>query len=120
MRGGLIDLVQRQSGPCCRALCVQRLGFDFDPARGNLLGQGRLQAVRRDLRRPFEQRDVGFRCRGGRVLERRGARLVPREGYLGRDGIKCLRRRGVVGLRMNAGTGGTSSESEPYRGPCTD
>ncbi len=120
VHGGLIDLVQRKRGPRCRALRVQRLWIDLDPARGNLFGQGRLQAVGRNLRRPFEQGDVGFRRRSGRILERRDSWLMPSEGYLGRDGIKCLRGRGGVRLGMNAGTGGAGSEPERYRSPCKD
>jgi hypothetical protein len=45
---------------------------------------------------------------------------VPSEGYLGRDGIKCLWGRGGVGLGMHAGTGGAGREPEPYRSPCKD
>ena len=88
--------------------------------RSNLFGHGRLQGVGRDLRRPFEQGDVGFRGRGGGILERRHPRLVPCEGYLGRDGLKCLRGRGIGGLGMHAGAGGTGSEPDPHRSPCED
>ena len=119
MRGGLIDLVQRKRSPRRRALRVERLRIDLDPTRRNLFGQGWLQRVGRNLRRPFEQAHIGFRRRGGRILERRDAWLVPSEGYLGRDGIKCLWGRGV-GLRMHAGTGGAGREPEPYRSPCKD
>ena len=113
VRGGLIDLVQRKCSPPCGAPRVQRLGIDFDPARGNFFSYGRLQAVGRDLRCPFQQGQVGFAGRSGRILERRDAWLMPCEGYLGRDGIKCLRSCGIVGLGMNTGTGGAGCEPEP-------
>ena len=43
-------------------------------------------------------------------MERRDPWLMPCEGYLGRDGIKCLGNRGIVGFGMNADAGGTGSE----------
>jgi len=58
--------------------------------------------------------------RGGGVLQRCEARLMPRKGYLGRDGIKCLRDRGVFGLLGHAGTGGAGNEPKSYGSPCKD
>ena len=53
-------------------------------------------------------------------MERRNPRLVPRKGYLGRDGIKCLWARGVVGLLRHAGAGSRGGKPKPYRCPCED
>jgi len=112
--GGLIDLLQRQRGSPCRALRLHGLGIDANPVRSNLPGQRRLQGLGCDLRRPRQQLTVGFLRRGGCILKRCDARLVPREGYLGRDGIKCLRDRGVFGPLAHAGAGGAGNKPKSH------
>jgi hypothetical protein len=111
---GLIDLVQRQSGSRRRTLRLHGFRIDQDPARGDFLGQRGLQGLGRNLGRPVQIGDVG--CLGGarRILKRRRARLVPREGYLGRDSIKCLRGRGALGLGAHAGAGSAGGKPKPY------
>lgn len=80
MDSGLIDLVQRQCGLRRRSLRIDRLGINLGPARSNPLRHTRLQGFRSDLRCPLEQPRIGFIGRGGRILKRGDAGLVPREG----------------------------------------
>ena len=112
--------MQRQRGSRRRALRIHRLRVHVDPARGNLLGEGRLQSVGRDLGRPFEQPDISLVRGRRRILERRNAWLVPRKGYLGRDSIKCLWGGRVFGLPAHVGAGSAGSKPKPNRSPGED
>jgi hypothetical protein len=53
-------------------------------------------------------------------LKRRDPRLMPRKGYLGRDGIKCLRGRGLFPLVAHAGARGAGAKRKPGRNPGED
>jgi hypothetical protein len=53
-------------------------------------------------------------------LERGDARLVTCKGYLGRDGIKCLWRGGIVGFWVNTGAGGARGKPKPNASPGED